>query len=91
MSRSLLCMYLRGPLNEPAELPRIDQRNLSKWADRWTMADGRKVWVRAMFDYPRMPEIVDAREWVESMHDEERWPMGTVFEIVVGEVPEAKA
>lgn len=88
MTRSLLCMYMRAPLAGSPELPAIDQRALSKWADRWTMADGRKVWVRALFDYKRMPELVDAREWVETMHDEERWPNGTVFEIVVGPKPE---
>jgi len=37
-------------------------------------------------DYHRLVETVDAREWIESMGDRERWPDGTKFRVVIEDV-----
>lgn len=85
--RAVLCIYLREPLEvPPVEFPRLESRALQKWPNLWTTPSGRTVWVRALFhDVHRRPELLDAREWIESIHDAERWPAGTVFEVVVEE------
>lgn len=81
--RSLLCNFLRVPFGDRPELS-TEQRSLTPWIDRWTPGDGRKVWVQATVARPDgvSREVVDAREWIETLHDETRWPSGTVFELV---------
>jgi len=82
-SRAVLCMFLQGNHNERPPLS-LEQRSLLPWVDRWTPASGRKVWVKAL-RVDGTQEITDAREWIETCHDEKRWPAGTVFELVTEE------
>lgn len=89
-TRSVLCTFLTVPLgDEPPRLPKAEREKLQPWTDRWTKADGSRVWVRAIFHDGRMTELVDAREWIETLADERRWPAGTVFELVAEREPAA--
>ena len=82
-ARAYLCTPI--PMN-PGERPALstEQRSLTPWIDRWTPGDGRKIWVHATVkgDSGVRFEVIDAREWIETMRDEKRWPHGTIFEVV---------
>ena len=78
-ARAFLCTGI-GAAGERPDLP-AEQRSLTPWIDRWTPGDGRKIWVLATVP-GQGSQVIDARDWIETMHDELRWPHGTVFEIV---------
>lgn len=66
------------------------------WRSRWEFERGGKVWRVMVQPFERGPESegglfyltepIDSREWIESLGDEQRWPEGTRFEVVVEEV-----
>jgi hypothetical protein len=82
-ARAFLCTESPAAACDRPSLP-TEQRALTPWIDRWTPGDGRKIWINATV--PRAGsvsfETIDAREWIETMHDERRWPPGTCFEVV---------
>lgn len=83
MRRALVCMGLQAAdhLSPPGADLAARQQALKPWQDRFTIAEGHRVWVQA--SGPNGRECVDAREWIETLHDRKRWPAGTVWELVV--------
>lgn len=85
MIRSVLCGLGSGddgttPLGEAEH---HDPRPLTPWLSRWDIDKKRRVHVKAMHPDGHTTEVIDARHWIESLHDPLRWPDGCVFELVV--------
>jgi hypothetical protein len=67
------------PVNAALVMAKVpDARELTPWISRWQIDANRTIYVSAQV--PGQPAtIIDAREWIETMHDEKRWPSGTIF------------
>lgn len=59
-----------------------DPRSLTPWLSRYSIDKQRTVWVIAHHEDGRR-ELIDARHWIETLHNAERWPDGTWFDLVV--------
>lgn len=70
------------PLPEGGAAFSSEERELTRWQSRWSIDASRTVWVLA-----RRPDgsgrVIDARYWIETLHDATMWPDGTTFELVV--------